>query len=346
MNARAEQPETVESAAAGWFALHRSGEVTPDEAAAFDAWQAEPAHRAAYDAVARSWEAVELARTAPEILALRAQARRQPAAPRRAVFGRIAAAFVALALVGGLGLWVGEESGLARSRGLQTQTYRTSVGERSTFALPDGSVVTLNTDTILRTRADRDRRLLYLDRGQAYFRVAKDHRHPFQVAAAGRVVTAVGTAFEVRVDGKQFEVVLVEGKVKVDNLPAPAPASAAKGELPVVASQATEMIAGDRLVASVETRAWAVAPTDTARETSWLTGWLNFENERLDDVAAEFNRYSPRKIVLADPTLGETPVSGRFEADDVEAFTRALAKYEIARVESTGPDVIRLAPPE
>ena len=87
-------------------------------------------------------------------------------------------------------------------------------------------------------------------------------------------------------------------------------------------------------------------PTDAARETSWLTGWLNFENERLEDVAAEFNRYSPRKIVLADAELGDTPVSGRFEADDVEAFTRALAKYEIARVESAGADEIRLAAPE
>lgn len=343
MNARSEQPETVESAAAGWFALHRSGEATPEEAAAFDAWQAEPAHRAAYDAVARSWEAVELARTAPEILALRAQARRQRASPRRAVAGRIAAGFAALALVGGLGMWVGEESGLARSRGLQTQTYRTGVGERSTFALPDGSVVTLNTDTVLRTRADRDRRLLYLDKGQAYFRVAKDRRHPFQVAAAGRVVTAVGTAFDVRIDGQKFEVVLVEGKVKVDNLAA-RPAAGSGTQAPP--AQTTEMIAGDRLVASVETRAWAVAPTDTARETSWLSGWLNFENERLSDVAAEFNRYSPRKIVLAEAELGETPVSGRFEADDVEAFTRALAKYEIARVQSAGPGEILLAAPE
>lgn len=341
MSLRTEAVETIESAAAGWFALHRSGEVTTQEAAAFASWQSDPAHRAAYDAVARSWEAVELARTAPEILALRAEARRQPAVQRRTMFTRIAASLVALALVGGLGLWAGEESGIARSRGLQTQTYRTGVGERSTFALPDGSVVTLNTDTVLRTRADRERRLLYLDKGQAYFRVAKDRRHPFQVAAAGRVVTAVGTAFDVRVDGRQFEVVLVEGKVKVDNVPPPA----AVGAQAPAAVQTTDMIAGDRLVASVETRAWAVAPTDTARETSWLTGWLNFENEPLADVAAEFNRYSPRKIVLADPQLGETPVSGRFEADDVEAFTRALGKYEIARVESAGPDEILLGPP-
>jgi transmembrane sensor len=343
MSARAEPIETIESTAAGWFALQRSGEVTSREAADFEAWVAEPAHRAAYDAVARSWESVELARTAPEIMALRAEARRRPAVERRTMFTRIAAGFVALALVGGLGLWAGEESGFARSRSLQTQTYRTGLGERSTFALPDGSVVTLNTDTVLRTRADRDRRLLYLDKGQAFFRVAKDRRHPFMVAAAGRMVTAVGTAFDVRVDGKQFEVVLVEGKVKVDNL-APAPAvTGAAGPAPV---QSTEMIAGDRLVASTETRAWAVAPTDTAKETSWLTGWLNFENERLADVAAEFNRYSPRKIIVADAELADTPVSGRFEADDVEAFTRALAKYQIARVDSAGPDAIHLAAPE
>lgn len=336
-----QEPESVESLAAGWFARERSGLMTPEEAGDLAAWQAAaPEHQDAYEAVARSWAAVAITRSAPEIMALRAEARRKPGLERRQTIGRLAAAFVALAAVGGSSLWIGSENGLARSRGFGDQTFQTGVGERSTFTLPDGSVVTLNTATVLRTRADGDRRLLYLDRGQAYFRVAKDKRHPFVVTAAGRAITAVGTAFDVRVDGQALAVTLVEGKVKVD---APVrPPSSPEDKPPL---QTTELAPGNRLVATLQTPAMTVTPTDTAKETSWLTGWLNFDDEPLGEVVAEFNRYSPRKIVLADASLADVPVSGRFESDDVEAFTRGLAKYQIARVESAGAETIRLTAP-
>lgn len=333
--------ETVESEAAGWFARERSGLMSGAESAALAAWlTADEAHQAAYDAVARSWAAVAITRSAPEILALRAEARRRPAPERRRTFGRIAAALVALAAVGGASLYIGNETGFSRSHSFTDQTFRTGLGERSTFTLPDGSVVTLNTASVLRTRQDGERRLLYLDKGQAFFRVAKDKRHPFVVAAAGRAITAVGTAFDVRVNDRALEVTLVEGKVKVD---APVRQPAGPGDQPPV--QTTEMLPGNQLVATLDTPAIMIAPTDTAKETSWLTGWLNFENEPLGEVIAEFNRYSPRRIVLADASLASTPVSGRFESDDVEAFTRGLAKYEIARVERSGPDEILLGAP-
>jgi transmembrane sensor len=342
MSPPATVPETIEAQAAGWFARQRSGLMTADETAELDTWlAAAPAHQEAFDAVGRAFAGVAFARSAPEILAIRAEARKRPQVQRRVFAARIAAGFMALAVVGGTSLWAGKESGIALSRGLTDQTFSTTLGERSTFTLPDGSVVTLDTASRLRTKADGERRLLYLESGRAYFRVAKDRRHPFVVAAAGRTITAVGTAFDVRVDGKALQVTLVEGKVKVDT-----PVRRASGPADAPPMQTTEMLPGARLVASLDTPALSVAPTDTAKETSWLTGWLNFENKPLSEVAAEFNRYSPRKIVLADAAIGATAVSGRFEADDVEAFTRALARYRIARVESAGADVIRLAAPD
>src|SRR5262249_55126004 len=42
-------------AAADWLALKRSGRMTADEAAALEAWLAEPAHRAAFDAMQETW---------------------------------------------------------------------------------------------------------------------------------------------------------------------------------------------------------------------------------------------------------------------------------------------------
>ncbi len=329
------EPETLQAQAAGWFARERSGAMDGAERQALDAWLTDPAHRAAYDAVARAWASVAVTRSAPEILAIRAEARRRPAPPwRRAAWPRIAAACVALAVVGAVSLFVGREAGVVQSRALKAEVYRTALGERSTMTLRDGTVVTLNTDTVLRTESAAGKRLVYLDKGQAFFRVAKDPRRPFVVTAAGRTITALGTAFDVRVDGA-FEVTLVEGKVKVETKAAAARSAAV---------QATEMLPGSQLVASAD-QAWRVAPTDTGKETSWLTGWLDFDNEPLGQVAAEFNRYSPRKIVVEDAALAATPVSGRFEAGDVEAFTRALENYEIARVDIATPAAITLSAP-
>src|SRR5690606_27077091 len=111
----------------------------------------------------------------------------------------------------------------------------------------------------------------YLDKGQAFFRVAKDRRYPFVVSAAGRTVTALGTAFDVRVDSGALKVVLVEGKVRVESItPTLLPTTDGAVQAPTpAATQATEMSAGSQLVAPDDAD-WRLTRTNVARETSWL----------------------------------------------------------------------------
>jgi transmembrane sensor len=336
-------PTAIEEAAGAWFARRRSGAMTPAESKALDAWLADDdRHAAAFEAIERSWGDIEDLRRAPEILALRERARGRRSGLTRAVVSRAAVACLALAVIGAGGYGL-KASGLIDRRRFSDQSYATRVGEKTAVTLPDGSVVTLNTDTVLRTRASRDKRLVYLDRGQAFFRVAKDAEHPFEVHAAGRVVTAVGTAFDVRVDRGRFEVTLVEGKVRVA---APVrSAVAAKPGATAPAVRTTEMLAGDQLVALTD-REWSLARTDVVDETSWVVGRLKFQGQPLGEVAAEFNRYSPRKLVIEDPALAARPISGTFKSDDQDAFVEALQIAHLARVQSRTDEVIRLGAPE
>lgn len=325
--------ESVEGQATTWFARQRSGEMTPEEAAALQEWlDADLRHRLAFEAVEALWGGFGETRDAPEVLAMRAEARRRPAPAWR----RLAAGLAAAAVLGA-GVWGGSQLNLFHSHELPNQTFRTEVGQRSTVTLPDGSVVTLNTGTLLRTRADGERRLLYLDRGQAYFKVARDRAHPFVVHAGGRTVTALGTAFDVRAENGRFEVTLVEGKVRVE-----APLASGTGLVAARAVQKTEMVAGSQLVAGEGGRL-SVEPTDTQREIAWTTGWLKFENERLGDVVGELARYSDTKILLEDPALAALPVSGRFKADDLDAFLNAVRIYDIEPVAAPRDGVVRLA---
>ena len=226
-------------------------------------------------------------------------------------------------------------------RPLVDHRFTTAVGERQTVKLPDGSELTLNTDTVVRTRADGSRRLVYLDKGQAYFKVAKDARHPFVVCAAGRTITALGTVFDVRVDHGIFKVTLVEGKVRVE---APAVTNRVAGDATSKpAIQATEMTPGSELLAPANGE-WRLIQANAVAETSWTRGQLIFDNTPLKDVVAELNRYSRTQIVVPSEDLQNTPISGNFKPGDVGGFVYAVEQFRLARGVRSGDQTVELHP--
>lgn len=325
--------QTPRAIATAWFSHQRSGQMTQADQAALRTWLAEsPVHLAAYRSVRGAWSELGALRTHPRVMTmregpapLRAQGR------RRFAIGAIAACM--LVLVGAAG-WQWRSG----QRALGDHTFTTAFGERATITLPDGSELTLNTDTVVRTRADAARRLIYLDKGQVYFKVAKDARHPFVVTAGDRTITALGTAFDVRVDNGVFKVTLVEGKVRVESTVPDPGAPSTTTEV-----QATEMTPGSQLVAPDDGE-WRLTRTNAAVETSWTRGQLIFDDEPLRDVVAELNRYSPRKMVVPNETLQDTPISGNFKPGDVDGFVFALEKFGLARGVDSEGGAIELRP--
>lgn len=311
-----------DEAAAEWFALKRSGEMTAGQLLEFQTWlEASPEHQDAWDEAEQSWLMAGLLRQDPEMMLLRAEARRAfPTLRRPFVAAAVAAALVATV---GAGFALTQPTPVSQVVGIsQQQTFRTGVGQRTTVTLSDGSVVTLDTDTVLRTDdAGRERRM-YLDRGRAFFKVAKNPSRPFVVAAAGRTVTALGTAFDVRVGPGEFEVTLVEGKVRVEQPRLLRP------------SQTADLKAGYRIEAN-SPREWTVKPADVERDTGWVEGRLTFVDEPLAEVAEEMNRYSEKKIVLKDAGVGGQPVVAVLKPGDMDSFIKMVRSYDLAQVTVT-----------
>jgi len=333
MNASPERHD-VHKAAADWFARQRSGRMTIDEARELEAWLAvDPARQAAFESVQIMWAASEAIRTDPSVMAIREEAlkRRRPAW-RGAMGGAIAAGLAALVVTGAV--VTGQDNGLSGG----PRTFSTSAGQTSTFTLPDGSKVTLDEGSVLRTHETARRRDMELVRGRAFFRVAKDPSRPFVVAARGRTVTAVGTAFDVSLEASRVRITLLEGKVKVD---APVRAST-RSAAPTV--QSTEMTAGSQLVAP-DNGSWRMAKVDASEEVSWAAGQLVFAGRSLAQVAEELNRRSDKKVVIRDPAVARAVISGSFDTGDVEGFVRAVEGYGLARVERENPQSIELAAP-
>ncbi|HEX6860999.1 MAG TPA: FecR domain-containing protein [Caulobacteraceae bacterium] len=324
--------DTRKDVAVDWFLRRSAGPLSGTEAEAFEAWLAQsPENERVYAALDLAWSAAGEAEDHPVVSArnrVLVKAVDRARATRRAVL-----ATLAVAVIGGAGAaW----QGLTAPKPLVTQSFSTAVGQQATVTLPDGSRLTLNTDTVVRTKADADRRLVYLEKGQAYFQVAKDRRHPFIVTAAGRTVTALGTAFDVRVDQGGLKVVLVEGKVRVESAPSgPFPRRQTEA-VPAAPVQATEMTAGSQLIAPDDAE-WRLARADVDRETSWLRGQITFDDAPLGVIVAELNRYSTRKIVLADEQLASVRLGGIYTPGDVDGFSRALRAYGVAEV-APGPE--------
>ncbi|MGE5566516.1 MAG: FecR family protein [Parcubacteria group bacterium] len=317
--------QTPDEAAAEWFALKRSGEMTAEQLLEFQQWlEASAYHQAAWDEAEQSWTMAGLLRQDPELLLLRAQARKSYPPFRRSLIGAGVAAAAALAVF--VGLSVAPQSPVHKAtiaRISQQQTFRTGVGQRTTMTLSDGSVVTLDTDSVLRTNdAGRERRM-YLDKGRAFFKVAHDPSRPFIVAAAGRTVTALGTEFDVSIERGRFEVTLVQGKVRVE-----------QPRLLMPPAHTAELKAGYRIEVRND-KDWVVEPANVARDTGWVQGRLTFVDQPLSEVAAEMNRYTDKKIVLKDAEVGRQPVVAVLKPGDLDSFVKMVRNYRLGDVTET-----------
>jgi transmembrane sensor len=305
----------IEAQAAEWLARRDAAEDPSEGAAEFAAWlAADTRHRAAYLRLAAAWERsgrLKMLRSEsepvnPDLFA-------PPSSGWRHWRGPLAvAASVAVAAVVA-GAWLNPNRGV--------ETYRTEVGGLARVVLKDGSTVTLNTDTELKFRLLPERREIKLIRGEAQFAVAHDVKRPFEVSAAGRIVRAVGTAFDVRLhSGEGLEVTVTEGRVAL--LDAAGFATPEKGVAP-----APTIAAGEAAVSSgrhVTVR--RVSATETSRRLAWEVGELSFQGETLAEAVAEFNRYNRRKLAIGDPEIAGLQVGGNFQALDVDSFVAALAR--------------------
>jgi len=86
---------------------------------------------------------------------------------------------------------------------------------------------------------------------------------------------------------------------------------------------------------------WPATPVavDAQQSTAWLHRQIVFDHEPLERVAAEFNRYAPKPIEIATPTLRSLQISGAFATDDTEAFIAFLRRLKGVRVQVTATNI-------
>lgn len=238
-------------------------------------------------------------------------------------------------------------------------SYATGLGEQRLVRLDDGTRIALNSKTLIRVSCCDHERRVRLERGEAYFEVARDAAHPFVVVAGGHQVRAIGTAFVVRHEASRTAVTLVEGKVAVsgpgdvDAMTATMPqAAAAKGsETPrndawrgKPQPRATSQTGSAPIVLSPGQRVTFAGGAQPRLDepridaiTAWRRGEVMLDRTTLADAVVEMNRYDERLLVVDDPAIAALRISGIYHAGDTVGFARTVARlYGLEVVQQPG----------
>lgn len=275
--------------------LHSGDPQKADWDAYLDWCDTSAAHQRAAQAAEQLWERLGSAQQRPA-----------PKSQRLPLLGLV----VVLGLGGGVA-WQGVESGWLADQ-------RTGLGERRTVQLADGSRLELAPLTRVDIALDGNRRVVRLYRGELFVQVAPDPQRPFEVAAAGGHIRALGTAFDVRRNAERVHLVVTEHAVQVRQQ--------ING-----ASQVAEVQQGQGLDYDGQGLSQPY-PVDTAGETAWRRDRLAFTKRTLGEVLDDMKAYHRGLIWVRDDTLRRLPVSGVVGTDDLPAQLQLLQQSLPVRI--------------
>jgi transmembrane sensor len=349
MNARQpfppyDAPEPVVRLAGAWLARRDHG-FTAEEAAEFDCWvRAHPSHAAAVAQLDRTMSTFDRLRELAPPAGVAPD--RDYFAPPRTIRRWLPVAVTGLAAALAVIVWTGRDAPSPTH-----WRYATLAGGYDRAILIDGSIVELNTDTSVEIDYTRRERRVRLTRGEAHFQVAKDPSRPFIVQANAVSVSAVGTAFNVRLATAGVEVLVTEGRVRVAP-PSPPPARASHVIPAEPVAEIPLLTAGQKVVVSTTAiaepaRIDEVSRDEMQRALAWQMRVAEFSKTPLSAIVADFNRQNQLHIVIHDPELGALRIGGNFRLDQPDAFVRLLENGFGVQVERSGQVItLRKAPPE
>lgn len=311
----------VAEQASRWYVLFLSGAQTEADERAWCEWRAaDPDHERAWSHLAQADARMRdlPAKAAYEALSAAGQRRGR----RKVLF---AAALFSTCI--GPALWAAD-----RKRWLRiSPDHATRVGERGDVELPDGTRITLDTDTGIDVQFSQRERSVRLRRGQIL--VATGHRggdaaRPFRVETNQGRIEALGTRFSVRLQDDAAQVAVLEGAVVIQ------PARQPGANRVLTAGQTAR---GTRLL---------VEPTRPvgAGDTAWLRGELAVDDMLLAQFLEELSRYRPG-VISCDDEAGRLRVSGLFPIGDTDKVLDAVGRLLNLRISRFTPYWVAVSAP-
>lgn len=279
-------PSNVDHIAHGWVVRLTCGTASPEDVAAARAWCHEhPAHQQAFVEARRLWQLTGQ---------LKAPAQRRTY-KRHWQFASAAVLVLGLSML------------LVRQNAWDAD-YHTARGEQRRIELADGSHILLDSNSAVDVQFTAAGRTIVLRKGEALFDVMHDPQRPFRVEAADLSATALGTVYAVSRTGKDTQVTVARGRVKVED-----------------PSGDAVLQAGTRIEQSAHGLGTKES-VNVAQALAWQHGRLVFDMTPLADVLEQLQRYRPGFIHAADEHVGNLKVSGTVQLDRLDEGVESLAQ--------------------
>ena len=188
------------------------------------------------------------------------------------------------------------------------QTISSRQGMITQFELSDGTKVWLNSGSELQFpgRFVGSMREVIL-KGEAFFEVTKNEKHPFRVNASELKVEVVGTSFDVVSfdDDTYSEVVLVTGKVAL---------SSENGQ---IIKEYGTMHSGQRAIYEKEKQTVITGEVDVDKYISWRDGNLIFRDDSMGNVVKRLSRWFNVEITINDPEIKDYIYKATFRNENL-----------------------------
>jgi len=189
------------------------------------------------------------------------------------------------------------------------QIVSTGDSERATVTLSDGTAVRLGARTTLRLIRMGSHVEVWLE-GRAFFGVHPDSTRTFTVRTEHGTAAALGTRFEVRTEGDELQVAVLQGDVRVSS--GGAAVELGEGQL-------------SRSIAGVPTPSIQIlGAEELLNRLDWMGPVLVFRRTPLERAITEIAHRYRANVALGDDRLAQVPVTGILTDLPVDGAVRVI----------------------
>lgn len=188
---------------------------------------------------------------------------------------------------------------------LQSDNLTTEIGQKHVYNMPDGSIITLNTNSVLHAENRLFSRQVKLLRGEALFNVAHGWRS-FTVQANNTRIRDIGTIFNVFNTSNGAIVTVIEGSVEVTT------------------GNKNQLLTQNQTLQTSINQFSDITTIDISTITAWQQGKILFDGMPLGIAVKEIQRYRKAPIVLKDAKAAELRISGAYDINGIESLLDTL----------------------
>lgn len=230
----------------------------------------------------------------------------------RRVYGWLSTA-AAVILVAGISIWYLMDRGKT-----DFLIKETTAGVIDSVLLADGSRVYLAENTTIRypQKFKEEIRPVVLVRGQAFFKVTKDPKHPFEVTINNSVVKVLGTSFNINYTVDRINLSVKTGRVMFT---------------PNTKSESSILNAGEALTYDLNKN--LLSKENGLNSTSWLTHELQFVDMPLEEVCKQLSDHYKVKVVLLAEMANAKKLNANFSNTSIDEVLKVLKQIYPIQIE-------------